>query len=321
MSTHDPTRGAAKGNLPKDAVSSLLEPRTLAQLKSLSLRVECVVDGLLQGVHRSPNRGRSVEFAEHKEYTPGDETRHIDWRAFARLDKLYVKRFEQETNLSAWFAIDASESMAYGAKGGLTKYEYAATALSSLAYLLLRQQDAVGLVSFSDTVGQILPPRSQLSHLKRLTDALEAEAPQGLTQLSAGLQRIAEMASKRGVVFVFSDFFGDTHEALALLRRLVSKGHVVVAFHVLDGDELTFPFEGVVHFEGLERRERLLAEPRLVRDRYLAAMAAHQSEVRQGCLEAQVRHVLVDTREPIDRLLLGFLGALGRGSGRGASGS
>ena len=321
MSIDDPTRGAAHGDVSGGSISHLLDPQTLAQLKSLSLRVERVVDGLLQGVHRSPHRGRSVEFAEHKEYTPGDESRHIDWRAFARLDKLYVKRFEQETNLSAWFAIDSSESMAYGAEGGLTKYEYAATALASLAFLLLRQQDAVGLISFSDTVQQVVAPRSQLSHLKRLTDALESRAPHGLTQLGAGLQRVAESASKRGMVFVFSDFFGDTAEALALLRRLVSKGHVVVAFHVLDGDELSFPFEGVVHFEGLERRERLLAEPRLVRDRYLAAMAAHQAEVRRSCLEAQVRHVLVDTREPLDHLLLGFLGALGRGSSRGASGS
>jgi hypothetical protein len=152
-----------------------------------------------------------------------------------------------------------------------------------------------------------------------LTELLEAELPRGLTQLETGLQRVAESASKRGMVFVFSDFFGDTSEAFGLLRRLVSKGHGVVAFHVLDGDELTFPFEGVVHFEGLERRERLLVEPRLLRDRYLAAMAAHQADIRRGCLEARVRHVLVDTREPVDHLLLGVLGALGRGSGRGAS--
>ncbi|MGB0588841.1 MAG: DUF58 domain-containing protein [Myxococcota bacterium] len=319
MSGDTPTPKGSPRARTEGAISQLLDPHTLAQLKSLSLRVERVVDGLLQGVHRSPHRGRSVEFAEHKEYTPGDETRHIDWRAFARLDKVYVKRFEQETNLSAWFAIDASESMSYGAKGGLTKYDYAATVLSSLAFLLLRQQDAVGLVSFSDTVRQVVPPRSQLSHLKRLTDALESDTPHGLTQLGAGLQRVAETASKRGMVFVFSDFFGDTEEALVLLRRLVSKGHVVIAFHVLDGDELSFPFEGVVHFEGLERRERLLAEPRLVRDRYLAAMEAHQAVVRKGCLEAQVRHILVDTREPIDRLILGVLGALGRGGSRGGS--
>ena len=299
--------------------SRLLHPAALAQLKSLSMRVNQVVDGVLQGVHRSPHRGRSVEFAEHKEYTPGDETRHIDWRAFARLDKVYVKRFEQETNLSAWFAIDSSESMAYGATGQLTKYDYAATALASLAYLLLRQQDAVGLVNFADTVRRVIPPRSQLSHLKRLTDALEAEPPRGHTELASGLKRISEGTSRRGVVFVFSDFFGDPDEALNMLRRLVSKGHAVTAFHVLDGDELSFPFEGVIHFEGLEHRRRLLAEPQLIRERYLAAMEAHRSQIRQACLEAQVQHVLVDTRHPLDHFLLSFLGAQEADTQRGVS--
>ena len=267
-----------------------------------------MVDGLLQGMHRSPHRGRSVEFAEHKEYTPGDETRHIDWRAFARLDKVYVKRFEQETNLSAWCVIDSSESMSYGAQGTLTKYEYASAALASLAFLLLRQQDAVGLVTFAESVRKMVPPRSQLSHLKRITEALEALQVVGKTDLSAGLAQVAESANKRGVVFVFSDFFGERERALTMLRRLVSQGHAVTAFHVLDGDELSFPFEGVVHFEGLERGERLLAEPRLIRQRYLRAMQAHRDQVRRACLKAQVRHVLVDTREPLDRLLLAYLG-------------
>lgn len=298
--------------------SDLLEPETLAQLKSLSLRVEQVVDGLLQGVHKSPHRGRSVEFAEHKEYTPGDETRHVDWRAFARLDKVYVKRFEQETNLSAWFAIDSSASMAYGAKGRLSKYDYAATALASLAFLLLRQQDAVGLVNFNEGVRRVIPPRSQLSHLKRLTEALEEERPKGRTKLGSGLERINESVRRRGVVFVFSDFFGDTKGALAMLRQLVTKGHSVTAFHVLDGDELTFPFEGVVHFEGLEHKRRLLAEPRLIRERYLAAMAEHQERVREACLKSQVRHVLVDTRRSLSHLLLSFLGASESGREGGA---
>lgn len=294
--------------------SALLDPRTLAQIKSLSLRVERVVDGMLQGVHRSPLHGRSVEFAEHTDYTPGDDIRHIDWRALARLDKLYVKRFEQETNLYAWFAMDVSGSMSYGAPGSLTKHDYAATVLASLAFLLLRQQDAAGLVSFGQDVEAVVPPRTQLSQLKRITDALESASPTGVTRLESGLERIAEAAGKRGLIYVFSDFFGDSERAMKLLRQMVSKGHSVTVFHVLDGDELTFPFEGVVNFEGIEHKRRLLAEPRLVRDRYLAAMAAHREDVRRRCLEARIRHVLVDTREPLDRLILRFLGAAdGRG--------
>ena len=142
-----------------------------------------------------------------------------------------------------------------------------------------------------------------------MTEALEAARPQGKTQLGSGLAQINEVAKRRGIVFVFSDFFGDPADALTMLRQLVSKGHAVTVFHVLDGDELTFPFEGVVHFEGLELKRRLLAEPRLIRERYLAAMAAHQREIRQACLKARVRHVLVDTRRPIDHLLLSYLGA------------
>jgi len=294
---------------PRAPSTSPLDPRILAQIKSLNLRVERVHDGVLQGVHRSPQHGRSVEFAEHKEYSPGDDIRHIDWRAFARLDKLYVKHFEQETNLCAWFAVDVSGSMAYGAEGTLTKYGYAATMLASLAFLLLRQQDTVGLVSFGADIASIVPARGQLSQLQRLTETLEATTPQGETRLESGLERIVEMASKRGHVFVFSDFFAPAEGALTLLRQLVTKGHVVTVFHVLDGDELSFPFEGVVHFEGLERRERLLAEPRLLRARYLEAMDAHRASIRRRCLEAKIRHVTLDTREPLDRAILALLGA------------
>ena len=307
------TSGASRpdsGQASSTPASRFLQPAALAQLKSLALRVDQVIDGVLQGVHRSPQKGRSVEFAEHKEYRPGDEIRHIDWRAFARLDKLYVKRFEQETNLTAWFVLDTSESMAYGREGGLTKYEYSATLLASLAFLLLRQQDAVGLIAFDEEVRSFSPARGQLSHLKRLTETLDGLEPSGKTRLESGLLRLADTSNKRGMVFVFSDLFGDLEAATKLLRQLVSKGHVVTVFHVLDGDELTFPFEGVVHFEGLEHRRRLLAEPRLVRDRYLRAMAEHREAVRRTCLESRIRHLLVDTREPLDRVLLGFLGAL-----------
>jgi uncharacterized protein (DUF58 family) len=171
------------------------------------------------------------------------------------------------------------------------------------------------MVSFGAEVKAVVPPRSQPSQLKRITDALEGTAPAGVTCLEAGLERVAETAGKRGLVFVFSDLFGDAERALKLLRQMVSKGHTVTVFHVLDGDELTFPFEGVVNFEGIEHKRRLLAEPRLVRDRYLAAMAAHQQTIRRRCLEAKICHVVVDTREPMDRVILGFLGALeGRGS-------
>ncbi len=298
--------------------SPLLDPRTLAQVKDLSIQVQRVVDGVLQGMHRSPHRGSSVEFAGHKEYCAGDDVRHIDWRAYARLDKVYVKTFEHETNLRAWFVLDESASMAYGAEGTLSKHRYASIMLATLAFLLLRQQDTTALITFADAVRTVVPVGGQMVQLGRVCEALDSVSPRGETRLEVGLERLAETAVKRGLIFVFSDFFGDAERCLSLLRQLVSKGHTVTVFHVLDGDELTFPFEGMVHFEGLETKRRLLVEPRLVRDTYLARLEAHREALRRRCLEARVRHVSVDTREALDGLLTRVIGSREVRAGRGA---
>ncbi len=289
------------------ATSRLLDPQSLAQLKGLTLRARRVVDGVLQGIHRSPHHGSSIEFAEHKEYSPGDEIRHIDWRAYGRLDKYYVKKFEHETNLRAWCLVDTSASMGYGAEGRLTKLEYASVLAASLGFLLLRQQDAVGFVAFAEAVRATLPARARMGHLTLFCEQLEAVTADGGTDLVGGIRRLAEQVSGRGMVFVFSDFFGDVDGAVKLLRQLTSRGHDVTVFHVLDGDELDFPFEEMVLFEGMETKRRLLVEPKLVRERYLERLAGHQEAVRQGCLEGRVDYVPVDTRELPDQLLLARL--------------
>lgn len=307
--------GAGRGGSGEGA--SLLDPRVLARLKGLSLRASRVVDGVLQGVHRSPHRGTSIEFAEHKEYSPGDEIRHIDWRAYARLDKHYVKRFEHETNLQTWTLLDASASMDYGAEGMLSKFDYAATLAVSLAFVMLRQQDATGAVLFADEVETVLPPRTRLSHLQRVGDALERVSPHGGTDVGVGLRRLSERARRRGMVYVLSDFLTPLEEPLRYLRQLVGRGHEVCVFHVLDGDELDFPFEAMSLFEGMETTRRLLVEPKLVRDAYLERMEAHRRELRRSCLRAGVDYVLVDTREPPDRILLNHLAGAGRGAGPG----
>ncbi len=286
-----------------------LDPQALARLKGLTLRARSVVDGVLQGMHRSPHHGVSVEFSEHKEYSPGDELRHIDWRAVGRLDKLFVKRFEQETNTRAYFVIDTSGSMRYGATGSLNKLDYCSVLAVSLAYLLLRQQDAVGMITYNSSVATMLPPRARSTHLMQMCDVLERQRPEGGTSLAHALRALSEVSTKRGFVYLFTDFFSTDYEhEFRLLRQLVSRGHQITAFHVLDRDELEFPFDEMTMFEGMETGRRLLVEPRLIRDRYLARIAAHQAEVRRRCSEARVGHVLVDTGEPPSRVLTRYLG-------------
>ena len=289
----------------------LIDPQALARLKGVTLRARRVVDGVLQGLHRSPHQGASIEFAEHKEYAPGDEIRHVDWKAFGRFDKYYVKKYEQETNLQAFCVVDASASMDYGAEGVLTKFEYAAVMVTTLAYLLLRQQDAVGLVKYADGPCDVLPPRSRMNHLADLAAALEATRVRGGTDLERGLQAVVEFSKRRGLVFVFSDFFSDTEKPFTMLRHLVGRGHQVTVFHVLDQDELTFPFEEMTLFEGMESPARLLVEPKLVRRAYLERIAAHQALIRQRCLDAQVSYTLLDTREAPGEVVLRFLRAAG----------
>ncbi len=295
---------------------SLLDPRALARIKGLLLRSRLVVDGVLQGIHKSPHHGSSIEFSEHKEYTPGDDTRHIDWKAYARVDKVYVKKFEQETNLRAYAVLDVSASMGYGADGRLTKLEYASVLAASLGFLLLRQQDALGLVAFAGQVEAAIPARARMSHLSHFCAKLESTVPAGSTRIDLGLRRVVEQARKRGVVHVYSDFFGDEDAAFALLRQLVTRGHQVTVFHVLDGDELDFPFEEMTVFKGMESDQRLLVEPKLVREAYLARMSAFREGLRRRCLADRVRHVLVDTREAPENLLLRYL--TGSEAGRGS---
>ena len=286
------------------APTKLIDPQALARLKGVSLRAKSVVDGVLQGMHRSPHQGASIEFAEHKEYSPGDEIKHVDWKVYGRLDKYYVKKFEHETNLRAFMVIDGSASMGYGADGMLSKFDYAATVATTLAYLLLKQQDAVGLLKFDQKVAEVLPPRSRMTHLSAMADLLEKSKVRGGTDIGAALQVMVEQHKKRGMVLVFSDFFGNDERAFAMVRNLVGRGHDVVVLQVLDGDELDFPFKEMTLFEGLESDQKLLVEPQIVRREYLERMREHQARVRKQALEAQAGYQLVDTRIPPGEVVL-----------------
>lgn len=287
----------------------LIDPQALARLRGVSLRARAVVDGVLQGLHKSPHQGASIEFAEHKEYTPGDEIKHIDWKAYGRLDRYYVKKFEHETNLQAFFVIDASASMGYGAEGTLTKFEYAATLATTLGWLLLRQQDAIGLVKYDESVTEVLPPRARGTHLAAVAQALETTRVARGTNLEPALARLVEFSKKRGMVFVLSDFFNDAERPFKMLRNLVGRGHDVTVFQILDGDELTFPFREMTLFEGMESSAKLLVEPEIVRREYLQRMKAHQQTIREAALDAQAGYELIDTREAVGEVVLRFLRA------------
>jgi uncharacterized protein (DUF58 family) len=286
----------------------LLDPEVLARLATLKLRVRAITEGVLTGLHKSPHHGQSVEFAEHKEYSPGDDVRRIDWKAYGKFDKYYVKQFEQETNLRAWLVVDASGSMGYrGAPGRLTKLEYASALAASLSYLLVRQGDAAGLVAVSDRVLRTVPPRAAAAHLPALVDVLAALAPAGETSLGAAVDHVLEHAPRRSTVVVFSDLFDREEKVMKKLALLRRRKHDVTLFHVLDPFELEFPFEDPTLFLSMEDARQVEANGRDVRKGYLEVLARWLEEVRRAAGEADLEHVLCRTDRPLDAVLLPFL--------------
>ncbi len=286
----------------------LLSPDLLARLATLKLRARAVAEGVLTGLHRSPHHGQSVEFAEHKEYTPGDELRHIDWKAYGKTDKYYVKRFEQETNLRAWLVVDASGSMGYrGPAAAMSKLEYASTLAAALAYLLVRQQDAAGLVAVGAEVVRSVAPRAAASHLAALEETLERLVPAGPTRLDAAVDHVVEAAGRRSQVLVFSDLLDAGEGAIRRLARLRKRKHEVAVFHLLDPAELEFPFQDPTLFLSMEDDRRLEAHGREVRKGYLEVLGRWLEATRREAAEADVDYVLCRTDRPFDEVLLPFL--------------
>jgi uncharacterized protein (DUF58 family) len=284
----------------------LLDPKALAKLETVKLRARAIVEGVLSGLHKSPHQGQSVEFAEHKEYAPGDEIRHIDWKAYGKLDKYYVKRFEQETNLKAYIALDASASMNYRSNG-LSKLEVACSLAASLAYLLVRQQDAVGLAVLRASGTQYIPPRASASHLQAILQALEGLQGEGPTHLAQAADVLSEKARRRAAVFVFSDLFDDDPGALRRLLQLRLRKNDLSVFHVLDPAELEFPFEDPTLFLSMEDERSQQANPREIRDSYLEEIGGFVAASKRLCMEMDCDYEPVRTDEPLDRVLLRYL--------------
>ncbi len=293
------------------AQPELLDTATLARLSNMQLLAKTVVEGFILGLHKSPFRGFSVEFAEYRSYVPGDDVKHLDWKVFAKSDKYYLKLFEEETNLACHVALDASGSMAYGS-GPLTKFQYAARLAACLAYLMMRQRDAAGLVTFDTDVRTFLPARLHQSHLQRMLGTLEDCEPGKETDLAGPLHQVAEAIRKRGLVVLVSDLIGDIPALLSALQHLRFAGHDVIVFQVLDPHELEFPFDQLVEFTDIETGEKVKTSGRSAREQYLQQLAAHQAAIRDGCAGLKIDHAVFNTSMPLDFALAEYLYRRGR---------
>jgi len=282
------------------------DPKVLAKLKNLYLRARVVVDGVMVGIHPSRAKGLSSEFEEHREYSPGDDVRHIDWKAYGKFDRYSIKEYRETTNLRAYILLDASSSMSY-ASDGWSKFEYGSTLTASLAYLMLKQQDAVGLITFSNRVEKMVPPMATPGHLFAILKELEDRIPRGGTSSGSILQELAGSLKRRGFIILISDLLDKPEEVMRGLKQLRSKGNDVMVFQLLDRDELEFPFERPTLFMDLEEDIKLLTDPHAVRSAYLKSMNSLIEGYRQSCASYFIDYSIFNTSIGLDRALVRYL--------------
>jgi uncharacterized protein (DUF58 family) len=293
--------------------SEFLDPHVLAKLHGLELRAARIVEGYVAGLHRSPYQGFSNEFAEHREYTPGDDLRYVDWKVFGKTDKYYLKQFEAETNLICYLLLDISESMRYqGPTAPLSKLTYAQCVAASLAYLVLQQHDSVSLVTFDDEVRQLVRPSSSPRQLKQLLHVMEATSAARKTRTGPIFHELAERLTRRGIVVIVSDLFDNVDAMLAGLKHFRHRRHDVIVVHLLDPAEIDFPFEQVTLFKGLESLGDIVTEPRSLRAAYQKEIGAFLQEVRTGCRAQRVDYLQVRSDQRLDTVLTTFLAARAR---------
>jgi uncharacterized protein (DUF58 family) len=288
-----------------------LDPAVVARLGTLELKARTIVEGFLAGLHRSPFKGFSVEFAEYRQYMPGDDLATIDWKVFARTDRHYVKKFEEETNLDCHLMLDVSGSMAYGARG-ITKHEYGACLAAALGYLMTRQRDAVGLTAFDERIVTALPCSARPGHLRALLVTLDRLAPGRETNLSKPLHQLAGSLTRRGMVVLISDLLDDPAAVIRGLKHFQFRGTDVIVFHLLDPDEIDFPFERPTLFEDLETRAEVTAVPLVAREAYLTALGGLIQRYRQELGAAGIDYHLLPTNEPLELGLLAYLSTRAR---------
>jgi len=283
-----------------------LDPNILSSLANMDLRARVVVEGFISGLHRSPYRGFSVEFAEYRPYMPGDDIRHVDWKVYARTDELFIKSYEEETNLSCHILLDISASMTHGSQG-LSKMEYGSFLASSLAYLITRQRDGVGLALFDNALINYLPARTKPAHLHTIFMALEEAKPGRETAMGKPLHDLAEALNRKGLVILISDLLDDPETILDGLRHFRFGGHDIIVFHLLDQEELTFPFTDTTRFVDPESGQELLVVPAVVREEYLRRLNEFIDQYQRSFALANIDYCMLDTSKPLDFGLFAYL--------------
>ena len=288
-----------------------LDPAVVARLGTLELKARTIVEGFLSGLHRSPFKGFSVEFAEYRQYIPGDDLSTIDWRVYARSDRYYVKKFEEETNLDCHLMLDVSGSMAYGSRA-MTKFEYGACLAASLAYLMNRQRDAVGLMAFDETIVSLLPASARPGHLRAVLVTLDRLRLGKETHMSKPLNQLCDALTKRGMVVLISDLLDDPEVVVRGLKHFQFRGADVIVFHLLDPDEIEFPFDRATRFEDLETDEEVMAVPGVVRSHYLKAIGDLIERYKRELGAAGIDYMLLPTSTPLEMALLSYLSTRAR---------
>lgn len=289
------------------SVEKYLKPEVINQIKRLDLRAKFVVKGFLQGLHSSPYHGFSVEFSEHRRYAHGDDPKDIDWLVYAKTDKYYVKKFEAETNIVGMLVMDCSESMGYTYQQELTKFDYAICLAAALTYMMISQQDPVGLITFQESIGNSLPPKSKRKHLGNVLSLLARLKPQGKTNLAKSLTQLAGMLKHRTLVMVFTDLLEDTEPIFDSLYRLKHGGHDIILFHILDEAEVNFPFTGICELEDPETHERIKVDANAYRNNYQKKVQAFRKDLREKCSASNIDYVPIDTSMQFDKALIEYL--------------
>ncbi len=287
-------------------LSTLLDPLAIQRAESLGIMARFVVEGYMAGEHKSPFRGFAIEFTQHREYVPGDDVRHIDYKVLGRTDRYYLKQYEQETNYVAHILLDGSESMRYGS-GSLSKLQYGKVMAACLSYVILNQRDAVAVSVFDQAVKAFVPRTGNLNSVHNIMTVLAGFDPIGQTNIGGVLHDLAGRIRRKGIVIIISDLFDDEEKVLQGIQHLRFGGNEVIVFHTMDPFELDFPFSGMVEFEGLEVPEKILTRPKEIRKSYLREVEAFQQRVREGCEKNNVHYVLVNTGHALHEVLSGYL--------------
>lgn len=283
-----------------------LNPEVVSKLQSMDLRARLVVEGFITGLHKSPYHGFSVEFAEHRQYMPGDEIKHVDWKVFGKTDRFYVKQFEEETNLKSYILFDASASMGYSSNG-ISKLQYAAYLAGALAYLMIQQRDAVGLILFDEKIRRYLPPRSVKSYLHQILKELDQTKSSSKTNIAGSLHQMAERIKRRGLIILFSDLFDEPKQVISGLKHFRHKRHEIIVFHILDPLELTFEFEQDAVFKDMETGEEINTQPWHIRKEYQNQVKEFIQTYKKVCRENQIDYITLNTKHDYSRALFEYL--------------